>query len=441
MAPVLKTPLIWNDKIAQNIPVYGIQNSENPIITAQIRFAGGHRLSALDLSKAGISEFTARMLQEGSKTQTAEQLAERLGAMGSNINISSDETEVRYSIQCLSSELNATIDILQDMMFEPLFEESAFTRIKKQILETIESQQTQAAVMADNVFYSSIYKQGNIQAIPQIGTIKTVETIKMEDVIAFHKSWFNSANCSVIISGDISEDVAKKAFSFLGKLPSTKSRFPEESSIKPITKTEIIFVNKSKAPQSEIRIGYPAMAYDAYGEYYKTSVMNYALGGSFTSRINLNLREDKGYTYGARSRFIGDKWKGVFLAAAGVKANVTDSAIFEFMKEIKLYSEKGITKNELEFTVNAWGQSEALKYETPNQSLAVVRRIADYGLESNYMKQQAELRKKLTVAEVNQLAKKNLPYDKMLIVVVGDKEKVLPTLKSLGYPITEIKAE
>ncbi|MCK6649921.1 MAG: insulinase family protein, partial [Bacteroidia bacterium] len=208
-----------------------------------------------------------------------------------------------------------------------------------------------------------------------------------------------------------------------------------------IEKTKLYFVNKDKAPQSEIRIGYLSMAFDATGDFYKSQIMNYPLGGSFNSRINLNLRELHGFTYGARGTFSGNQFVGPYTASAGVRANATDSSLIEFMKEIKNYADNGIKDAELEFTKKSMGQSEALKYETAMQKAGFIKRILDYNLEKNFTDQQSEILKAITKQEINTLAKKQLPYNKMVILVVGDKAAVWESINKLGYEVIELDAD
>lgn len=213
-----------------------------------------------------------------------------------------------------------------------------------------------------------------------------------------------------------------------------------EPTLPVIEKTKIYFVNKPNAPQSEIRVGYVAIPFDATGNYFKTSIMNKPLGGSLTCRINMNLREKHGYTYYSRGYFLGDKYPGPYTVFTSVRADVTDSSVIQIMKEIRNYADKGITEKELQETKMATAQRETQLYETPSQKAAVLKNILDYGLEKDFTLKQSEILKSLTVAEINELAKKYLPYDKMHIVVVGDKVKVFDKLKKIGYEVVELDA-
>lgn len=198
-------------------------------------------------------------------------------------------------------------------------------------------------------------------------------------------------------------------------------------------------MNKDEAAQSAIRIGKRSITQDITGEYYKSYLMNFPLGGAFNSRINLNLREDKGYTYGARSGFTADKYSGRYTASAEVRADATDKSIIEFVNEIKAYQEKGITTAELNFMRNAINQKDALKYETPRAKLGFLAQILEHNLSSDFVKKRAEIVKSITAEEINALAKKHLNLKDMFMVVVGDEKTLTPQLEALGYEVVSYK--
>ena len=198
------------------------------------------------------------------------------------------------------------------------------------------------------------------------------------------------------------------------------------------------FVDKKGAPQSEIRVGYLSLPYDATEDYFKSTIMNYSFAGAFNSRINTILREVKGFTYGARGGFYGGKFVGPYTVSAGVRANATDSSIVIIMDELNKYSSRGINSDELEFTKNAMAQADALKYESPFQKLSFVKRIIDFNLEKTFVAQQGEIIKAISKPEIDQLAKKYLPFEKMIILVVGDKTSNFDKLSKLGYEVVEL---
>ncbi len=438
-APSVKVPEFWTENFPNGIRAIGTKNTEIPTITMQLYIEAGHRYT--HPAQAGIAGLTASMLNEGTLNHTSEEITEILEKMGSSINFSDNGQDIVMSIFSLTKNIDATLAIAEEMLFQPKFDEKDFERIKKQRLESIENQSTQATTIASNTFNQLIYGKKHIMGISSLGTKKTVSEIKIDDVKKHYKNNFSPTISSLVIVGELDKDKTIEKLSFLKSWNPFIVEHYREPNTTTIEKTKIYFVNKEKAPQSEIRIGYLALPYDATGEFFKAQVMNYSLGGAFNCRINLSLREKHGWTYGARSGFNGSQFKGPYMAYGGVRANATDSSLTEFLYEIKNFANKGITDEELSFTKNAIAQSEALKYETSQQKAGFIKLILDYKLAPNYTQKQAEILNSINKTEVNNLAKKLLPYDKMIIVVVGDKESNYEKLTKLGYEIIELDAD
>jgi zinc protease len=182
--------------------------------------------------------------------------------------------------------------------------------------------------------------------------------------------------------------------------------------------------NKSYAPSSVIAMGYPSVKFDATGDFYKNRIANFVFGGAFNSRLNLNLREDKGYTYGIRSGFSGDKYNGTFLISSSVKRVATALSLAEIVKEFTKYQTSGITDGELAFTKNALLNEEALKYETPFQKASFLTNIQRNNLDKDYTVKQNQLLKGITKDEVNAQIKKSFDVNKLTTVIVGDKNMI-----------------
>lgn len=439
--PVIKVPPFWNDKVGNGIKVIGTKNDEVPTVSMLFSIKGGHKLEAKDPAKAGIARLTAAMLNESSKKYTSEELNSQLDKLGSSIDFSSGPDQMTVSVQSLTKNLEATLALLEEQMLNPRFDSTDFDRLKKQTLEAIANQSTQAAVVAANVFNKTLYGSDNILSIPVIGTTASVSSITLDDVKNFYLSNFSPSVTNLVIVGDIEQSKIMPKLAFLKKWEAKPVEIPATPKVTTIDKTKIFLVNKDKAAQSEIRIGYIALPFDATGEFYRVNVMNYILGGAFNSRINLNLREDKGYTYGAGSYFSGSESAGPYTAYAGVRSDVSDSSVVEFMKEIKRFKEEGITDQELAFVKSAMGQSDARKYETAFQKAAFLNNIIRYSLDPGFVSQQSTILQGITKDEVNALSMKYLPIDKMSIVVVGDKAAIKPGLEKLGYEIVELDTD
>ncbi len=435
-ASLVKAPSYWTQNFDNGLKLIGAKSDEIPSITIQLSIEAGHRYENID--KAGISGLLTSLLSESTIKHTAEQIAEKLERLGSSVRVFNNGEDIIMNISSLTKNIDSTIAIANEILFYPKFDKEEFDRIKKQKLEAIANQSTQATTIAGNVFSKLMYGNDHIMGIPSLGTKESVESISLEDVKKYYASNFSPSISSAVVVGDISQEAAISKLTFLKNWKGNKIIHKTEPPLPLINKTKIYIVNKEKAPQSEIRIGYMALPFDATGEYYRSGIMNYVLGGAFNSHINLNLRENHGYTYGAHSGFSGSKFTGSFSAYSGVRANATDSSVIEFIKEIKNYADKGITDEELSYTKNSIGQSEALKYETAGQKAGFIKRIMDYNLDKTFVDKQNEILKSITKQEIDGLAKKRLPYNNMDILVVGDKDKIYDGLTKLGYEIIEL---
>jgi len=363
----IKVPEIWQSELANGIKVLGADNSETPTTALQIRVRVGQSNESLD--KLGLAAMTASMMGEATKRSTNEDLSNRLAKLGSSINVGSGDEFTTITIRSLTENLDETIAIAMERMFEPAFNEADFNRLKGQTIQGIKNAKSQPTVTAGAVYNKILYGNRNAFAFPNTGTEETVASITLDDVKAFYAQNFSASVASVIAVSDLSEAELKGKLARLGQWEAKPVAAPVEQPFPALAKNTLYLVDKEGAAQSEIRIGKRAIPFDATGEYYRAGLMNFVLGGAFNSRINLNLREDKGYSYGAFSFFNGSETRGVFTARAGVRTDATAASITEFLKEIDTYNTSGIQADELTFTKNAIGQSDALDYETPFQKL------------------------------------------------------------------------
>ncbi len=439
--PSITVPPFWKQSMANGIKVIGAKSDEVPTVTMLFTLQGGHKLEAHDPSKAGVASMMASLMNESSLKTSAEDISTQLEKLGSSISFGSGSESMTVSVSSQVKNLDATLALLEERMFQPKFDAADFDRLKKQRLEAIKNTSTQATAVAENVYSKMLYGEGNIRAIPVTGTVKTVENITLDDVKKFYQNYFSPSVTNLVIVGDVEQSQIMPKLSFLNKWAAKPVNMPADFKTTAFDKTKIFIVDKEKAAQSEIRIGYMALPFDATGEYYKASLMNYVLGGAFNSRINLNLREDKGYTYGARSGFSGTEEAGPFTASAGVRSDASDASVVEFMKEIKRFREEGITDAELAFMKSAIGQSDARRYETSFQKAAFLNNMLRYNLDADYVAKQNQILQNITKEEINALAKKYLPVDNMSIMLVGDKASIKPGLEKLGYDVVELDPE
>jgi len=437
--PVVKVPSFWKEELGNGVKVIGSENTELPIITMSLTLQGGHLLQARDTSKAGLASMFATMMNDDTKFRTAEQMAVALQKLGSSVSVSSSLDGIVFTVQSLKKNIDSTLALLRERILFPSFNAKEFKRYQKQALESIKIARTQPATVADAVF--ARIKYGNsILAIDEDGTESSVANLSVTDVEDYYKNHIGRQRARLVIVGDIKKSEILSKLKFLDELPDKKTDMPALTNPEiAVAKTKIYLVDIPKAAQTEFRVGYnTGLKYDATGEFYRAGLMNFTLGGGFNSRLNINLREDKGWTYGARSSFNSDKYAGDFVFSSGIRADATDSALKEVMNELTTFSSSGIKPDELVFLKKAIGQRDALKYETAFQKAGFVSRMLEYNLPADYVDQQNMILQKITKPEIDALAKKWIRPDQINILLVGDKARILPGLEKLGYEIEEL---
>ncbi len=440
--PVVKVPNFWKKGLSNGIQVIGVENDEIPVVNLNIYLKGGTILEQNNLSKAGLVSLFASMMSEDTKDRSSESISLELEKLGSSIRVSNTTDAIVFSVQSLSKNLAKTLEILEERMLRPKFTQAAFDRLKKQTIEGIKNSKSQASSVANVVFDKINYGSGNVFGVSSDGTEKSVSEITLADIQNYYDHYISSNDAKVVVVGSVKENEVLSHLGFLSKLPSQVIHLPEVPKAPKVEKTKIYIVNIPKAAQTEFRVGYVTnLKYDATGEYYKASLASYNLGGGFNSRLNIRLREDKGWTYGARAGFSGNKYTGAFAFSSGIRANATDSALVEIINQIKEYQQSGPTKEEVNFMKNSIGQSDARNYETGFQKAAFISRILMYNLPANFVEQQTKILNNISTSEIDALAKKYFDLNKMNILLVGDKEQFMPGLKDLGYEIIELDAD
>lgn len=439
ISPMVQVPEFWSKKLNNGIKVIGTKTNEIPVVALQLIINGGHRMDSYTPDKSGLAQLTASLMNESTENYTSEQIQEELRKIGSSINVSANDSQTTINVNALKKNIPRTLEILEEVLFRPKFSEEDYNRIKKQQLEGLKSEMKDPSAIASNIYRRLLYGDDHIYSVPSGGIEESVEKITLDDITNFYAKYYAPELSELVVVGDIAKKDIMSAISFLDKWENKGAKLPEMPAVSKQGKTKIYLVDKKDAPQSEIRIGYVTdMPYDVTGNYFKSNLMNYTLGGAFNSRINLNLREDKGWTYGARSSFRSDNNPGPYTASAGVRADATAGAVSEFIKEITNYKKDGITDDELSFMRNSIGQRDARSYETPRQKALFLSRIAHYNLDKSYVDEQTKIINSISKEEINALADKTLQIDNMNIVVIGDKTSNIEALNKLGYEIIEL---
>lgn len=437
--PSIKVPDIYHAKTPNGIKILGAINDEVPTTTIRLRIPAGQ--TRVDLSQLGLAALTASMMDEATQKSTAEALSNRLQKLGSSVSFDAGDEYTTLGIRTLTQHLDETLAIAMEQLSEPKFDQADFVRLQKQQIEGLKNAKKNASITATEVFNKLAFGYDNSFAYANSGTIETVEKLTLDDVKAFYAAHYGPSNAELIVVSDLDAQHIKQKLAVLNAWQGKTSPTPAIKPFPELAAGTLYFIDKPDAAQSEIRIGKRALTYDATGEYYRADLMNYNLGGAFNSRINLNLREDKGYTYGARSFFYGNDFSGGYRAQAGVRADTTADSIVQFRNEIADFYQNGMTDEELQFMKSAIGQRDARAYETPGQKLGFLSEIMTYNLDKGFVDQQNAILSAITKDELNSLATKHLNLDEMITVVVGDKAKVMDSLKPMFENIVELDEE
>ncbi|MFC4655862.1 M16 family metallopeptidase [Rheinheimera marina] len=434
--PAVGLPQTWTTDLGNGIQVLGSQSLETPTTSLLLKIPVGAYAESAD--KAGITSLMAGLMNESTKNYSTEQMSLELEKLGSSISFSSSDSYVEVFVSSLSKHLPRTLVLLEEKLRNPAFSAEDFARVQQQVLQGMQHAEKTPAYLAAQKFNGLLY-EGSIAALPNEGTMASVSTLTAADIQNWYQQWFKPAGGQLIVVSDLPQD--KVSAELKAQLADWQGQAPaiqvSTGALKAAPAT-IYLVDKPDAPQSEIRIGKRSLTQDISGEFYKAGLMNYVLGGTFNSRINLNLREDKGYTYGARAGFSGDKYAGVYTASAAVRADATVDSIRQFLNEINQFREQGIKDDELAFMRLAINQADALKYETPNAKLGFMAQILEFNLTPDFVRERNQIVSSISKEEINALAKKHLDTKDMVILVVGDAKTLEPQLAELGMPVKRL---
>ncbi len=427
--PSVTVPKVWTLSLNNGMKVWGIPQHELPIVQYSIIFDGGH--IAEDISKAGLANLVASVMNEGTKNKTPEELESAIGLLGASIRISAGNDDISISVSTLAGKFEKTISLVQEMLLEPRWDEEQFALAKSRVINGLKRNKANPSYLSSTTLNKLIFGENNILAIEASGTEESVNSITMDDLKNFYNKYFSPANAKLLIAGDVDQTVVKTAFAGLTQKWQSKEVFLPKIKV-PVApeKSSIYFVDVPGAKQSVISIGTTSIARNN-PDYYPVYVANYKLGGSFNGVFNLILREEKGFTYGARSSINGAKEYGTYTASSMVRTNSTLESVTIFKTEMEKYR-KSIPQEYINFTKDALIKGNALRFETINGLLGMLSNMATYGLPADYIKQEEAYVKGLTVEKQLKLVNKYIDPARMYYVVVGDAKTQLNELEKVG---------
>lgn len=430
-APKVAVPAVWQNRLANGMRVFGIESNEVPLVTFELSIDGGQLLD--DPNKVGVANMLARMMTQGTKNRTPEELEEAIAQLGASINVSAGTDEIQIRGTTLAKNYDATLALVEEILLEPRWDAKEFDLVKKSVVNQIRQQAANPNAIAANEFSVLIYGKDNIRSRNILGTPESVAAITLDDLKSFYAKNLSPSVARMHIVGGISKTATMKSLGNLAKRwPAMKVTIPEYPTPKPPDSSKVYFYDVPDAKQSVLRFGYPALAITD-PDFYPATAMNYILGGGgFASQLTQQLREGKGYTYGISSGFIGSTAPGPFIIASGVRSNVTlESA--QLVKSILENYGPGYTEADLDTTKGFLIKSNARAFETSAAKLGILSNISKFGWRADYVKEREAVVKGLTVARIRELSAKYLNAGKMYWLVVGDAKTQLPRLKELGF--------
>ncbi|MBV1923602.1 MAG: insulinase family protein [Flavobacteriaceae bacterium] len=430
VSPKLNIPGSWTSTLDNGMKIYGMEQNEIPTVNFSLVIEGGHLLD--DINNNGVANLMTDIMMEGTVNKTPAELEEEIEMLGADINMYTTNESIVIRGNTLVRNLDKTIALIEEILLQPRWDEEEFARIKTRTINEIKRSDADPSTVAGRVYNKLLYGKDHIFSYPTVGTVASVEAITIDHLKDFYAKNFSPSISKFHIVGKINKDKTLASLSNLNKNWAAKEvtipEFPIENNRE---KASLYFVDIPDAKQSVINIGYISMPRTSK-DFYPAEVMNYKLGGSFSGNVNLILREEKGYTYGARTNFSGSKIPGTFTASSSVRTNTTGESVQIFKDQIEKYKE-GISEEDLEFTKNALVKSNARRFETQRSLLGMLQEMSTYNLPSNYIEGEESTINNMTLEQHKQLANTYLDESKMAYVIVGDAATQFAQFKDMGF--------
>jgi predicted Zn-dependent peptidase len=428
--PPFALPSIQRRTLSNGLELVIVEHHDLPVVTLNMVLRTG---AASDPTEAsGLASITSALLDEGTQTRSALDISNELAAIGARLGTGADWDLSGVSILTVARHLDRALEIFTDVLTNPAFPERELELQRNSRLTTIMQRRDNPQDIAGVAYASLLYGRQHPYGHAIIGDEESVRAITNHDIKSFYETYYRPNNATLIVVGDVSPD------SLAPRLESAFARWerapvPAASIATPSAPEHaaLYLIDKPGAAQSTLVIGQVGPMRST-PDYFPLLLMNMMLGGQFTSRLNLNLREDKGYTYGARTFFDYRRGPGPFAASTSVQTDVTKEAIEEILKELRgIRGEIPITDAELDFSKQAVIRGFPRSFETPEQ---IANRLADvvlYGLPDDYFNHYIDNIRSVSREAVADVARRYLDPSKMIILVVGDREAIEPGLRSL----------
>jgi predicted Zn-dependent peptidase len=434
--PMLHVPAWTRSTLANGAELVVSEKHDLPLVSFTITFSGGYN-QADPAARRGLADMTAAMMSEGTQTRDGEALAAALQLLGTTVTVRIAGETGTIAFQCIAGKFPATLDIVADMLGNPSFPPAALERLRAQRLVALVQARDRPGAIASRVFPRLVY--GDAHPYGQNITEATLKAITRDDVVAFHRTYFRPGHALVTVVGDVNTATAKESIEkALAGWPrgGEKPAFQYPGVPAPRAST-IYLADKPGAAQSTFAIGTSGPPRST-PDYYALQVMNTILGGMFQSRLNANIREEKGYSYGVNSSFAYGKGPGAFRAGGDIVSAKSDAALIEFMKELRgIRGERPITDEELSTAKDALTQRLPATFASAQSSITAIVSLWTQGLPDDYYQQYAARIAAVRREDVVRVARQHVDLDHLVIVIVGDRSTIEGPLRATRVaPIT-----
>ena len=439
--PVLRVPAWTTSKLASGAQLIVSERKGLPLVSMNMTFVGGTRQFETP-GKVGVAGFTTAMLREGTKTRDGEALALALQLLGTNVGAGVGAESGAVTFQSTTDKFAPTLEILADMLLNSTFPGPALERLRAQRLVQLAQANAQPGSIASRVYSRVLY--GPEHPFAWTPTEATIKAVSREDVVAFHGEYFKPGRAIITVVGDVDAanvkgalDKALAGWTAGGEKPAFKYPPPPAGKA-----TAIYLVDKPGAAQSVVSIGLPGPPRNT-PDFMALEVMNFILGGHFQSRLNANIREEKGYSYGVNSGFSFGKGPGPFTAGGDVVSDKTDAALVEFMKELRgIHGGRPITDEEMTTAKDSLVQGLPDRFSTLSGIGSSILSLYLNDLPMDYYQNYPKAISAITKDDVLRVAKKYVDLDHLNIVIVGDRKTIEAPLKATGIaPIVILDGE
>jgi len=425
--PSLRMPPVERFELSNGLPVILMEKHGVPIVHVTLMARAG---SADDPpGKIGLASMTADMMDEGAGDLDALQLADAVDYLGADISVGSGDHTTGVSLFTPVSQLDPALALMADVALRPTFPESELERLRTERLTALLQARDEARAIAGVHFERTLY--GDDHPYGAFADEADIRALTRADLVSFHADLLRPENAAVIVVGDVDTDAMKsKLEATLGSWERGSAQAASVETAPQVSGRTIYLIDKPGAAQSEIRIGRVGV-HRLHDDYFAIQVMNTILGGSFTSRLNANLREDKGYSYGARSGFSMRHAAGPFLASAAVQTEVTDKALVEFIKELRAIRDQ-ISEEELVRARNYVALRYPGRFQTAAGIASQLSEAHQYDLPDNHFDDYVGNVLAVTMDDVYRVAREYVDPEHIVIVIVGDLEKIEAGIRALA---------